>query len=84
MQMGPFNTQPLPFINSLCYIAHYYVQSEEEHKRRKGRTMDDGTGNKLGSENEIHKIHNDVANNQLQNKYSERIKSFLKKYNIEL
>lgn len=84
MNMGPFNLQPLPFINSLAYIAHYYTQSEEEHRRRKSREMDDGTGNKLGLEDEIHKIHNDVANNQLQNKYSERIKCFLKKYNIVL
>jgi hypothetical protein len=84
MQMGPFNPQPLPFINSLSYIAHYYVQSEEEHKRRKGRVLDDGTPNKLGLENDIHKIHNNVTNNQLQNKYSQRIRAFLKNYNIEL
>lgn len=82
MIMGPFNPQPLPFINSLCYIAHYYVQSEKEYQRRKGRSMDDGTGHKI--HNEIHKIHNGVTNNQLQNKYSEKIKSFLKNYNIEL
>ena len=84
MKMGPFNPQPLPFINSLSYIAHYYVQSEEEHKRRKGRVLDDGTPNKLGLEDNIHKIHNKVTNNQLQNKYSQRIKEFLKKYSIEL
>lgn len=82
MKMGPFNPQPLPFINSLSYIAHYYVQSEKEYKRRKGRALDDGSANKLGLADNIHKIHNDVTNNQLQNKYSHRIKDFLKKYNI--
>ena len=84
MKMGPFNPEPLPFINSLSYIAHYYVQSEEEYKRRKGRVLDDGTPNKLGLENDIHKIHNNVTNNQLQNKYSQRNKEFLKNYSIEL
>jgi hypothetical protein len=84
MKMGPFNNQPLPFINSVAYIAHYYTQSEEEHLRRKGRQMDDGS---IGKENLIKDInieYNAVLNNQLQFKYSENIKNFLKKYNIVL
>jgi len=84
MLMGPFNPQPLPFINSATYIAHYYIQSEEEHKRRKGRQMDDGTGDKSGAITDIHKSYNNVVNNQLNNKYSEKIKEYLKRYNIVL
>ena len=84
MGMGPFNNQNLPFINSKSYIAHYYIQSEEEHLRRKGRQMDDGS---IGKQNLIQNVHidyNTVLNNQLQFKYSENIKNFLKKYNIVL
>lgn len=84
MKMGPFNNQPLPFINSMAYIAHYYIQSEEEHLRRKSRELDDGS---IGKQNLIQKIHmefNNIVNNQLQFKYSENIKIFLKKYNIVL
>jgi len=84
MKMGPYNNQPLPFINSIAYIAHYYIQSEEEHLRRKSRQLDDGS---IGKQNLIQKIHieyNNIINKQLQFKYSEKIKSFLKKYNIFL
>ena len=84
IRVGPFNNQPLPFINANAYIAHYYIQSEEEHLRRKGRALDDGSPNKLGIVNEIHSLYNTVANNQLQNKYSHNIKHFLKKYGIVL
>lgn len=84
MHMGPFNPQPLPFINSSSYIAHYYIQSEEEHQRRKGRQMDDGTGDKTGAIDDVRRMYNDVGNTQLKNKYSERIKEYLKLYNIVL
>jgi len=84
MPMNPFNNQPLPFIKTNAYIAHYYMQSEEEHIRRKGRTLDDGSSNKTNLYSSIHGVHNAVVNNQLQNKYSQSIKLFLKKYNIEL
>ncbi len=82
MPIGPFNYQPLPFIKSPLYIAHYYTQSEEEHLRRKSRTMDDGTTNKHKSQPNIHSIYNNITNNQLQNKYSKNIAQFLQKYNI--
>lgn len=83
--MGPFNNQPLPFIKTPAYIAHYYIQSEEEHLRRKGRTMDDGNPKKdSGLAAQVHTIYNKVVNNQLQNKYSNNIKEFLKKYDIVL
>lgn len=84
MKMGPFNIQPLPFIKSAIYIAHYYTQSEEEHTRRKTRMLDDGSVNKAADYPEVHKIYNTVTNNQLQNKYSQRTKQFLKEHNIEL
>lgn len=83
MQVGPFNDQPLPFIKSPAYIAHYYIQSEEEHLRRKNRQMDDGTGVKhVLALADIKTIYNDVVNKQLHNKYSNRTKEFLKTKNI--
>ena len=84
MRMCAFNYQPLPFINACSYIAHYYTQSEEEHLRRKSRTLDDGSINKSAMCPEVHKIYNNVVNNQLQNKYSLKTKSFLKLHNIKL
>jgi len=83
MKMGPFNIQPLPFIKAPIYIAHYYTQSEEEHTRRKTRMLDDGSVNKSANYPEVHKIYNSVTNNQLQNKYSQRTKQFLKDNGIE-
>jgi hypothetical protein len=84
MKMGPFNNQPLPFIKTRAYIAHFYTQSEEEHIRRKSRILDDGSVNKSADFPEVHKVYNNYANNQLQNKYSERTKEFLKNNGIEL
>jgi hypothetical protein len=84
MSIGPFNNQPLSFIKSPIYIAHFYTQSEEEHLRRKSRQMDDGSLNKEGHLPEVHNFYNDVVNNQLQNKYSQRTKQFLKDYGIEI
>lgn len=84
MKMGPFNNQPLPFMKAHAYIAHYYTQSEEEHKRRKQRVLDDGTVNKVDMFPEVHKVYNNFGNNQLKHKYSEKTKTFLKEYGIEL
>jgi len=84
MSMGPFNYQPLLFIKSVAYIAHYYTQSEEEHIRRKSRMLDDGSINKDAVHPKVHNIYNNVTNNQLQNKYSQRIKQFLQEHNIFL
>lgn len=84
MPMGPFNKQPLPFIFAVAYIAHYYTQSENEHIRRKSRMLDDGTVNKELLYPDIHNMYNDVLNNQLQNKYSEKTKQLLKEHNIFL
>jgi len=84
MSMGPFNVQPLPFFKTPAYIAHYYIQSEEEHLRRKGRALDDGSANKIQLSPVVDKIYNNVVNNQLKNKYTKKIKDFLNKYNIVL
>lgn len=84
MNMASFNFQPLPFINSAAYIAHYYIQSEEEHMRRKNRQMDDGTGIKTGLCPVVKTIYNNVANTQLKNKYSKGIKELLKTHDIVL
>ena len=84
MPMGPFNEQPLPFVNSVAYIAHYYTQSENEHIRRKTRVMDDGTTNKVSMYKEIHNCHNECTNNQLGYKYSNNTKKLLEKEGITL
>jgi hypothetical protein len=85
MNVGPFNYQPLPFIKTPAYIAHYYIQSEQEYCRRKGRNADDGTGSKSTDiKDTLKRLYNDVVNNQLQYKYSKNITGFLKKYSIEI
>jgi len=82
MKQNPFNDVPILFTKTSAYIAHYYVQSEEEYIRRKNRKMDDGTPPRAKNIN--FNMHNHVFNNQLQHKYSQKIKNFLKLYNIEL
>ena len=80
--MNPFNKQPVPFIKVAAYVAHYVMQSEEEYLRRKGRPADDGSGIRTCLISNFHENYNDVLNNQLQNKYSQRIRDFLKMHNI--
>jgi hypothetical protein len=84
MPMGSFNKQLVPFAIAPIYIAHYYIQSEKEHLRRKNRMLDDGTVNKAAGFSEVHTFYNNVNNEQLKNKYSQKIKDFLKEHNIEL
>jgi hypothetical protein len=81
---GPFNPVNRVFTKVPAYIAHYYVQSEEEFKRRKDRSNDIGGTPQARSNTFNFDSANKVMNNQLQNKYSLRIKNFLKLYNIEL
>ena len=80
MQNGPFNKIPIPFFKSPAYVAHYYVQSEEEYKKRKGRIMDDGSRPNILSSSEIHSMYNEVDNHQLRCKYGDNINKFLLKY----
>jgi hypothetical protein len=84
MPMGSFNKQLVPFSIAPIYIAHYYTQSEEEHLRRKNRMLDDGSVGKNALIPDVHISYNDVNNEQLKNKYSQKIKDFLKEHNIEL
>lgn len=82
MVPSPFNIVNRVFTQPSAYIAHYYVQSEEEYIRRKCRKMDDGTNARTKKFN--FNAHNQVLNNQLQHKYSQRTKDFLQRYNIIL
>ena len=84
MAPNPFNHVTRLFIHVQAYIAHYCIQSEEEYYRRKGRTMDDGSASLVTRNPNIHQINNEVPNNQLQYKYSQRIKDFLAQRNIQL
>ena len=76
----PFNKMPIPFFKSPIYIAHYYVQSEEEFKKRKGRIMDNGTMPNIPSNKEIHEMHNEIDNHQLRCKYGDNIRQVLLRY----
>jgi hypothetical protein len=69
--------------NVIAYIAHYQYQSEETYiKRKVNRAQDDGTGER-NYMNNIHSLHNENENNSIKDKYSEKIKFFLKQYEIE-
>jgi hypothetical protein len=82
MKPNPFNDVKRIFTQTISYIAHYYVQSEEEYIRRKCRKPDNGTHPRSKDFN--FNTHNEVMNNQLQYKYSQKIKDFLQNYNIVL
>ncbi len=61
-----------------AYIAHYIYQSEEMYKKRKvNRNSDDNTGKKI-FDDDIHKQYNEITNNYLKNKYSERVRELLR------
>lgn len=75
----PFYPVKYVFTKAPAYIAHYCIQSEEEFKRRKGRQMDDGNPAYASTvDSSFFDIGNTVVNNQVQYKYSNRIKEFLK------
>jgi hypothetical protein len=84
MPMNPFNQMPVPFSKSPIYVAHYYVQSENMYRKRKGRIMDDGSTISMIQSEELHKLYNTVNNNQLKVKYSENIKRFLSETNLRV
>jgi hypothetical protein len=81
---SPFNDRVIDYKRSQVFIAHYITQSEEEFKRRKGRTMDDGATNKDSMYKEIHNVHNETENLILKNKYSNGVKDMLTRFNISL
>lgn len=80
MSNSPFNNMPKPFFKSPIYVAHYYIQSEEEFKKRKGRIMDDGSKPDIPSSEKIHVMYNEVDNHQLRTRYGANIRQFLLRY----
>jgi hypothetical protein len=85
MAQNPLNPVKRLFIHVQAYIAHYWLQSEEEFYRRKGRPRDDiGVSSVVEPLPDIHNLNNIVPNNQVQYKYSQKIKDFLTQYNITI
>lgn len=78
-----FNECDLDFNQAYAYIAHYAIQSEETHTRRKVDLPTDHTGEFRGNvvSEDVHKSHNSCENLIPNNKYAERVKAFLSKYN---
>jgi hypothetical protein len=78
--LSAFNPVEMEFRNAPAYVAHYVVQSKAEFMRRKGRPMDDGTGNKSGmyAQDALHVVHNDCVNKQLKNRHAEAVEALLK------
>jgi len=76
-----FNPCNAEFSKMHAYIAHYIYQSEETYVKRKIQMdADDGSGSRK-RESTIHEKYNDVENNDPKRKYSEKVKSFLNKFN---
>jgi len=77
--MSAFNPVEMEFQNAPAYVAHYVVQSKQEFMRRKGRPMDDGTGNKSGmyAQDALHIVHNDCLNDQLKSRHAEAVEALL-------
>ena len=80
-----FNKIAFSFDVVPAYIAHYFHQSEETYKKRKGLIPrdDNGTYREI-TDNDIKNIHdqfNEIENLDPMNKYSEKIKQFLSKFN---
>lgn len=85
LKPNPFNYINTSYKNVPVYVCHYYIQSTEEFMRRKGRPMDDGTNPYIDNVIMSEKIkYNDVLNDDLKTKYSQKIKEFLNKYDIVL
>jgi len=72
---SPFNVVDMEFKNAPAYIAHYIVQSKNEFFRRKGRSMDDGTGDKSGMypKEQLHVVHNHCPNKQLRERHGKEL-----------
>ena len=69
--MSAFNSVNIEFHNAPAYVAHYVVQSKQEFLRRKGREMDDGTGDKsnMYAANQLHLVHNNCPNDQMSKRH---------------
>jgi hypothetical protein len=91
--MNRHYTNEKKYYETLAYIAHYYVQSEEVYMKRKINTPRDdwGTnrdvnltffGKKITNDFTIHSECNDVENISVKNKYSENIKRYLESISL--
>jgi hypothetical protein len=80
---------PIDYNLSLAYIAHYYIQSEETYLKRKINLPRDDWGtfrdknvtiynNPITKTHTIHSDFNDIINTSVRDKYSEKIKLYLK------
>ncbi len=76
-----FNHCDIDFNRAYAYIAHYAIQSEETHSRRKVELPTDHTGVFRGNviPEDLHRAHNSTENLIPKNKYAERVKDFLNK-----
>jgi hypothetical protein len=79
------NNNTTEYFNSSAYIAHYVYQSEESFKNRKILLPRDDNGlfrnENINNVSYIHKYYNNIENNSPKNKYANKIKEFLSKYN---
>ena len=73
--MSAFNLVDIEFRNAPAYVAHYVVQSKQEFLRRKGREMDDGTGDKsnMYAADQLHVVHNNYPNDQMAKRHGEEL-----------
>jgi hypothetical protein len=71
---GPFYAGAGSWRNASAYVAHYYLQSEEEHWRRKARVLDDGTRGKEQLVQDVHHTHNDDLNEDVSRRYGEAVR----------
>jgi hypothetical protein len=82
-----FNPLNVSFDKIPAYIAHYFVQSEETYRKRKGLIPRDDTGTNRGiTDDDIKNIHNQY--NEIDNlqpmKYSDAIRQFLNQFNDDV
>uniref|UniRef100_A0A6C0KXQ0 Glycosyltransferase family 92 protein n=1 Tax=viral metagenome TaxID=1070528 RepID=A0A6C0KXQ0_9ZZZZ len=77
-----FNECDIKFDEAHAFIAHYAIQSEETHTRRKVNLPTDNTGTFRGNPNssDLHKAHNSTENCIPKIKYAERVKKFLSNF----
>jgi hypothetical protein len=77
----PFNPCNIKFNESIAYVAHYLMQSEETYKRRKTDLPSDDSGTFRGSiPSDFHKLYNSTENLHPKLKYSSNVSEFLSKF----
>jgi hypothetical protein len=73
---------PIKFNETKVFIAHYIFQSEEIYKNRKLKIPRDDNFEYREDNINIHLMHNAVVNTIVKDKYSEKIKEYLKSIDI--